>query len=150
MPRASSDRPDPSKTFPSSATKRWSVALTLTLVLLLLPIGLAAARAGIAQAALMVYGFMSLVTAIAYAEDKRRARKDLRRIPESALHLGELLGGWPGAFIARSLFRHKTQKRRFRLVYALIVASHLYVACDTLLGWRIRDLVIKGFASLFS
>ena len=129
---------------------RWSASRSLLLGLLLLPVALAALRAGAGQVVAIVYGTASLLTFIGYWEDKRRARKDLRRIPESSLHLGELLGGWPGAFVARSLFRHKTQKRCFRLVYALIVTSHLYVACDTLLGWRIRDLVINGFASLFS
>ncbi|MEM9703364.1 MAG: DUF1294 domain-containing protein, partial [Planctomycetota bacterium] len=47
--------------------------------------------------------------------DKWRAGRGGRRVPEAALHLIELLGGWPGALIGRRLFRHKTVKVKYRL-----------------------------------
>ena len=33
---------------------------------------------------------------------------------EDTLHLLGLVGGWPGALIARQLFRHKSTKQSFR------------------------------------
>ncbi|OCA63349.1 hypothetical protein A9R10_06690 [Aeromonas piscicola] len=68
---------------------------------------------------------MSLLTALAYAHDKRQAIRGGWRIPESRLHLLELCGGWPGALVARHWLRHKTQKSSYRLVFWFIVLLHL-------------------------
>ena len=53
------------------------------------------------------------------------ARHGARRVPEKALHLLELFGGWPGALVAQPWFRHKTGKFPFRLVVWAIAAAHL-------------------------
>ena len=71
------------------------------------------------------YLLMSVVTFTFYGFDKRRAIKGGRRVPEARLHWLELLGGWPGAFAGQLLFRHKTQKLSFRVVFWLIVVLHL-------------------------
>jgi hypothetical protein len=39
------------------------------------------------------------------------------RTPEKVLHASELLGGWPGALLAQQLFRHKTRKVSYQLVF---------------------------------
>lgn len=66
--------------------------------------------------------FISLLTAGLYVADKRAAKHDTYRIPETSLLLAALLGGWPGALIARPLLRHKTRKTRFiSLFWASIV-----------------------------
>ncbi len=72
---------------------------------------------------------------VMYGLDKRRARKEQLRIAERWLHLGALLGGWPGAAIAAELFRHKTQKLTFRLVYWLIVVLHLALIGYAIYRW---------------
>lgn len=72
-----------------------------------------------------VYWGMSLVTAFVYAWDKRRARRAGWRTAEKTLHTCELLGGWPGALVAQRVFRHKTAKRSFQLIFWLIVLGHL-------------------------
>ncbi len=41
------------------------------------------------------------------------AVKQRFRVAESTLLLSALLGGWPGAWLARGVFRHKTQKQPF-------------------------------------
>ena len=41
------------------------------------------------------------------------------------LHLLELLGGWPGALVARHCLRHKTQKGSYRRGFWFIVLLHL-------------------------
>ncbi len=70
------------------------------------------------------YVAMSLISATAYALDKRAARKSRRRIRERTLHLLDLVGGWPGACIAQRLFHHKTRDRRFQIWFILTIVLH--------------------------
>lgn len=71
------------------------------------------------------YAVMSVVTFLAFARDKRAARRGRRRTPERVLHTLELLGGWPGAIAAQRLIRHKSSKASYRLVLIAIIAAHL-------------------------
>lgn len=75
-------------------------------------------------AVLTVYAVMSVVTFGVYALDKRAAARGSRRTPEKVLHLLELLGGCPGAFLAQRLVRHKNRKPAYQLVFWSIVALH--------------------------
>ncbi len=68
--------------------------------------------------------------------DKRQAEASGRRVPENFLHLMELAGGWPGAFLAQRLFRHKTVKVSYQAIFWLIVVANEYAAIDYLLGWK--------------
>jgi uncharacterized membrane protein YsdA (DUF1294 family) len=43
------------------------------------------------------------------------------RAPEMVLHTLALLGGSPTALISQKLFRHKTSKKSFIIIYWLIV-----------------------------
>lgn len=84
-------------------------------------------------------GYIAVISAItwfAYAHDKNRARKGGWRIPEFQLHVLELLGGWPAAFLAQRYIRHKTKKLSYRITFWLIILFYQYVALDSLLGWR--------------
>jgi uncharacterized membrane protein YsdA (DUF1294 family) len=74
--------------------------------------------------ALGAYAGMSVVTFALFAWDKGRAVRGGRRVPESTLHLFELLGGWPGALAGQSVLRHKSVKLSYRLVLWAIVALH--------------------------
>ena len=101
-------------------TKAWIVLLGL----LVLP-GVAVWQAG-ETARLWITGWVVLVSVVAAganAWDKRRAQGGGRRVPEATLHGMELLGGWPGAFVAQRLVRHKTAKGRYQAVFWLIVAA---------------------------
>jgi len=73
--------------------------------------------------------------------DKRKAASGEWRTPEATLHLFELLGGWPGAFLAQRLFRHKTAKVSYQIVFWLIVIGYEYAAIDFLLGWKLAHAV---------
>lgn len=69
----------------------------------------------------------SLIVFVLYGIDKRQAVREKSRISERTLHAFSVLGGWPGAHLARGFFRHKTQKMSFRLVFWLIVAIHMFI-----------------------
>jgi uncharacterized membrane protein YsdA (DUF1294 family) len=66
-----------------------------------------------------------VVSASLYAIDKRRAIRGAWRIPETRLHLVDLVGGWPGGWFARRKLRHKTSKARFVLVFWLTATAHI-------------------------
>jgi uncharacterized membrane protein YsdA (DUF1294 family) len=71
---------------------------------------------------------------VMYRADKSAAAvRGRRRTPESTLHTIDLLGGWPGALVARHVFRHKTIKQPFRTVFWLTV-----VANGAALAWFVR------------
>ena len=78
-----------------------------------------------------IYGAVSVLTFLMYANDKAAALKNRQRTPENTLHLLALLGGWPGAMVAQQSLRHKSQKSSFRRVYWLTVLINLAV----LSGW---------------
>jgi uncharacterized membrane protein YsdA (DUF1294 family) len=82
------------------------------------------------------YVLMSALAFVMYWMDKRRAAHNEWRISERALHTIELLGGWPGAWIAQRMFRHKWRKTRFVVVFWLIVALHA-------LGWTLWFAGVK-------
>lgn len=71
--------------------------------------------------------FLSVLAAFAYAFDKSKAMNRQWRTQESTLHMLSLLGGWPGAWIAQVLFRHKISKTSFMAAFVLCVAVNLAV-----------------------
>ena len=68
-----------------------------------------------------IYVVMSLVTFVAYAVDKFKAKHAMWRTPEKTLHLMELCCGWPGAMHAQKLLRPKSYKPLFRRAFWLMV-----------------------------
>ncbi|MGE6385812.1 DUF1294 domain-containing protein [Pseudomonas sp. NPDC078416] len=80
-----------------------------------------------------IYALMSVIAFALYGYDKKQARQDGQRTPEKLLHATELLGGWPGALLAQQVFRHKTRKFSYQLVFWLIVLLHELFWMDRLL-----------------
>ena len=68
-----------------------------------------------------IYAVASILTFIAYANDKSAAKNDTRRTPENRLHFFALACGWPGALLAQQFLRHKSTKVEFRQVFWLTV-----------------------------
>ena len=75
---------------------------------------------------------MSVLTAVAYGWDKLCAKRGWRRVPEMRLHLLALFCGWPGALFAQQVFRHKSQKKSFRVVFFAVVLLNALVVGATL------------------
>jgi uncharacterized membrane protein YsdA (DUF1294 family) len=50
------------------------------------------------------------ITFLLYGFDKARSKNGGWRVPEVVLHGLALLGGFPGGWAGRSVFRHKTKK----------------------------------------
>ncbi len=67
----------------------------------------------------------SSITFLVYGFDKAQAKMGSWRVPEVVLHGLALVGGFPGGWVGRSLFRHKTQKGFFALVLVISTLIHL-------------------------
>lgn len=65
---------------------------------------------------------VNLWTMLRFRKDKARAIAGARRIPEAELLGLALIGGSPGALLARRWFRHKTRKQPFS-TWLLLIAT---------------------------
>lgn len=79
---------------------------------------------------------INIVTFIIYALDKNRARKDKYRIPEKHLVLLGVLGGSGGALMSMSVFRHKTQHKKFYLGIPLIILLQVVLSIVIYFLWK--------------
>jgi len=86
---------------------------------------------------------VGLLTYAAYALDKRHARTNQWRLAEAWLHSLELIGGWPGAFLAQRRLRHKCSKTSYQCVFWIIVIAYQFAALDSLQNWRLSHTVFK-------
>jgi uncharacterized membrane protein YsdA (DUF1294 family) len=86
---------------------------------------------------LILYGgyllIMSLVTFYAYGLDKRRAKREGKRIKETSLLLASVLGGAFGGFLAMKLFRHKTSSEHWYFTTLNVLGIFLHVALVVLI-----------------
>ena len=70
---------------------------------------------------------ISIAAFFTYGYDKSIAGHNVTRVPEVVLHALTLLGGTLGSFLGMQIFRHKTQKQSFRIVFWAIVALQIVV-----------------------
>jgi uncharacterized membrane protein YsdA (DUF1294 family)/cold shock CspA family protein len=123
----------------------------LLAVLLLVPV-MAIGRNSAALDLRYTLGYLFFIQALTYGLywiDKRRARAAAaNRIPESGLHLAELTGGWPAAYVAQRWLRHKSSKISYQIFFWLIVVLHEYAAIDYLLGGTLTHQAIQNLRSL--
>lgn len=83
----------------------------------------------------------SALTYRMYHSDKRKAKAKEWREQESVLHFMEIMGGWPGAFLAQRILRHKASKGTYQFVFILIVGLYQFAAVDALRGWPFLKVV---------
>lgn len=85
----------------------------------------------------LTYAFaINTATYIVYRHDKQIALAAAAgspggwRVREVSLHLWALSGGWPAAFVAQRVLRHKTRKWEFLVVFwAIVVGEELMLLC---------------------
>jgi uncharacterized membrane protein YsdA (DUF1294 family)/cold shock CspA family protein len=80
---------------------------------------------------LVAVPILNLLTFYVYWQDKHAAQKGHWRTRESTLHGLALAGGWPGAWAAHQVLRHKSRKTEFRAMYWVTVALN----CAALGAW---------------
>ncbi|GGI53485.1 DUF1294 domain-containing protein [Oxalicibacterium solurbis] len=90
-----------------------------------------------------VYGVLSLISFSVYASDKRAACRGERRIAERTLHLVDLMGGWPGGWLAQKSLRHKCSKRSFQKIYWVTVVLHCAIV-----GWLLAPSMARLFGAI--
>ncbi len=73
---------------------------------------------------------VNVLTFVVYGIDKWKARRERWRVPEATLLVLAAAGGSVGAWVAMQLFRHKTQKKKFRygvpVLFVLQLAAVVY------------------------
>lgn len=106
-----------------SSSSSLPMALLFTCYAALLGYGVLTAR--IPHIALGVLLLLNLLTFFVYGFDKNAAETGRWRTAENTLHLLSLVGGWPGAWMAQRLFRHKVRKTSFMTGYWATVLVHL-------------------------
>jgi uncharacterized membrane protein YsdA (DUF1294 family) len=84
--------------------------------------------------ALLAFGVINVWTVMLFWLDKRRARAGEWRISEASLLGLALIGGTPGAFLARALFRHKTRKQPFSTILFFVATVQAGAAIGLLFG----------------
>ncbi len=103
----------------------WSPLVVLVLFLAVLCLIGAVTFVAVSPIPLLLYPVASGLAFLLYGKDKYRAMTGAWRVSEATLHFIEALGGWPGAFVAQRMMRHKTVKAGYQAAFRLIVASHV-------------------------
>ena len=80
------------------------------------------------------FGVISFITTAVYKDDKGGAQIGAWRTSETLLHLLEIAGGWPAAFLAQQRYRHKAVKFSYQFFFWSIGLLHLVLATCYLLG----------------
>ena len=79
----------------------------------------------------LIFCLWNIAVMFLYGADKIKAEKGRRRISENTLLLCAFCGGGFGALLGMKLFRHKTQKAKFRilvpLAFVLTLASFIFI-----------------------
>jgi uncharacterized membrane protein YsdA (DUF1294 family)/cold shock CspA family protein len=109
---------------PDKFKRNDSVLLMGGAIAFLIIVGFSYASSAMPVIVPIVYLVSSVLVFFIYWMDKSAARAKNQRTPENTLHLLALLGGWPGAMIAQQLFRHKTTKKSFRVIFWVTVLAN--------------------------
>lgn len=75
-----------------------------------------------------VLGTTNVIAFVVFGVDKWLARLEWRRVSERTLIVLAALGAGPGAWLAMELFRHKTQKTKFRYGVPLLALVQVGLA----------------------
>jgi uncharacterized membrane protein YsdA (DUF1294 family)/cold shock CspA family protein len=109
----------------------WSTLGLMGFWLLLWLVGIAMGR--FPWVVLTAVALLNLATFYVYWRNKEAAVQGGWRASENQLHGLAVLGGWPGAWFAQQILRHKSSKKPFRVLYWATVAINLV----GLIGWLV-------------
>lgn len=70
---------------------------------------------------------INIITLLAMYIDKKKAKKNKRRIPEKTLFSLVFLGGGIGGIAGMYLFRHKTKKMKFIIGFPSVIILQVLV-----------------------
>lgn len=87
---------------------------------------------------LAYFAAINFSTLLFYLYDKSISHTNLTRVPEVVLHTLALAGGSPAALLSQWLFRHKTRKTSFQIVYWFILLVQL-----ALVAWAAYEGYLK-------
>lgn len=79
----------------------------------------------------LVYAYLVIINAVGFLimlVDKRKAKKNLWRIPERTLMAVAALGGSLGILLGMQTFRHKTKHLKFSLGVPAMLAVQILLA----------------------
>ncbi len=71
---------------------------------------------------------LSAITFFWYGFDKEQSKRDGSRVPEIVLQLLTLAGGFPGGWLGRLIFHHKTRHNSFLVILILSTILHAGLA----------------------
>ena len=71
------------------------------------------------------YFLINLVLFVMMGNDKARAVKNRWRIPEAYLFIAALLGGAVGGLLGMHVYRHKTKKPAFYIIFSIAIVMHI-------------------------
>ena len=119
-----------SPSVPGMGLSNWVILFSLVLLPLLAGLKLTAAPWILAAWLVMA----SRMSWLQYSFDKERAQAGMARLRETTLLGADLVGGWPGGFVAQRMLRHKTRKKSYRFMFWLIVILWQWVAFEVIMG----------------
>jgi len=126
----------PARPHRSTATDRQGLPAALLVSVLFLALMALLVVLGLAPALLLVaYVLLSAVLFLMYSADKEAAQRGDRRTPEKSLHILALAGGWPGALVAQRVYRHKTSKQPFQLIFWCTVIGNCGLLAWLVVSW---------------
>ena len=88
---------------------------------------------------LIYYVIINIIAFFMYGNDKKRAKKDEWRIPESTLIGVAFMGGGIGSYLGMKICRHKTKHWKFKICVPLSIILHV-VAIVMLIIYIMRAL----------
>lgn len=74
---------------------------------------------------LYYYSFLNIILFVSMGIDKYKAIKNKMRIPEATLFIMALLGGALGGLFGMYIYKHKTKKISFHLIYGIALIIHV-------------------------
>ncbi len=70
---------------------------------------------------------INIATFIIFGFDKAASSGALMRVPERVIYIAALCGATPAVLIGQKVFRHKTVKTSFQLIFWIIVVAQVAI-----------------------